>query len=170
MSRAHQYKPIRGKDILFLVAGCLVFLLLTGWWAWSLRTCSAGDCDGVWAWMNEGPVTLRSFAIGFGSGIAFGMIDNCLLFFGMSALDSVFERLPGGRNPNVQAAYGNAMSSSFSAFGAAFVGQAISDITGTDKSPLWSRSIGVFIGGLLGILLPVCIMLLFRGARDDQTH
>ena len=89
------------------------------------------------------------------------MIDNCLLFFGMSALDAVFARLPGGSDPSIQAAYGNAVGSSFSAFGAAFVGQAIVHITGTSHTPLWSQAIGVFVGGLLGILVP-CMLLRLR--------
>ena len=146
--------PIDGRKVAGVLLGSLVFLLLSGAWAYSLRSERGDD---VGAWLNMGPVNARSLAVGLGTGIAFGMIDNVLLFAGIEALDGVIRRLPAGDDPVAAAAYGNAVSSTISAFGSAFVGQAIADLTGQRSSPLWSHALGVLIGGLAGIAVPLTI-------------
>lgn len=161
-------KPINPFAVIAILVGAIVFLLLTGWLSFSLRKCSADKKCSFWEWFNSGPVTWRSVGLGFGTGIAFGGIDNALLFFGISALDSVFQRLPGGLSPVVNAAYGNAFSSSISAFGAAFIGQAIADISGQNSTTLWAESIGVFVGGLIGIIIPSLILSTFTKLKNKD--
>lgn len=160
-----ELKPINGHAVAAILIGSVVFLLALGAAAFAMRTC---DCD-FWSWLNSGPVTMDSVLLGFGTGLAFGAIDNVLLFCGISALDAVFQRLPGGTDPVTNAAYGNAFSSALSAFGSVFVGQLISDITKQTKTTLWAQAIGVFIGGLLGIVLSMMLMGAIRGVSGKKT-
>lgn len=168
---SHTLKSIDFKKIATLLGGCVIFLAITGAIAFLMRPCDESEkpCEGFWEWINNGPIGMDSLAVGFSTSIAFGFIDNVLLMSGMSSLDAVFERLPGGEDPIVAAGYGNAFSSTISMFGSAFVGKIISDLTGAKTSPIWAQSIGVLIGGILGIFLSKLAASLF-GAPEPRRH
>jgi len=156
-------REIHYDKIITLLGWSTFFLAVTCVVAFHMRPCGEGgeNCPDFLEWINNGPITPSSLAVGFSSSIAFGMIDSILLMSGIDAFNTVFERLPGGKDPVVNAGYGNAFSSMISMLGSSFVGKIISDITGTTAYPLWSQAIGVVIGGLLGIFLPRMVQSLF---------
>lgn len=92
------------------------------------------------------------------SNIVFGFIDNAGLFFGGCYLDEIFEKLPGGYDANVTAGYGNTFSDFLGSFLGTFCGLIIQNITGINEGPIYSNSIGIVIGCLIGILIPKLIL------------
>lgn len=154
-------KNIAWTPILILVTVCVV---LTVYFASiAFRECKAqkfGKCEkdaklfDVWKWLNGDNVSLKSIAVGMTSGVVFGFVDNAGLFLGMEALDSVFEKLPFGKEANVKSGYGNTFSDMVGAFMSTFIGRYITYKTGITEYPMWSEAIGVFVGCLLGILIP----------------
>ena len=93
--------------------------------------------------------SMQSILVGMGSGMVFGFIDNAGLWFGMDALDPI---LPGGEL--TKAGLGNTFSDFLGSFLATFIGNIIANKTGVENTPIWSESIGVVTGCLLGILIP----------------
>lgn len=103
-------------------------------------------------------MTVGTIAVGMFSNIVFGFIDNAGLFFGGVYLDELFEKLPGGLDANVTAGYGNTFSDFMGSFVGTFCGMMIINITGINDSPIWSQSLGIVIGCLLGIAIPKLIL------------
>lgn len=158
MAQRLKLERIDTKGVVAMLVGTLIFLLITATWAYTQHQCTHGEPCTFGSWFNGGALSWNSILLGFGSGLAFGAIDNSLLLFGISTLDSLFQRLPGGTDAKINAAYGNAFSSSISGLGAAFVGQVIVDKSGVAQTPLWSQALGILLGGLVGILIPSLIM------------
>lgn len=96
--------------------------------------------------------SVKSILVGMGSGVVFGFIDNAGLWFGMDALDPV---LPGGEL--TKAGFGNTYSDFLGSFLATFIGNIIANKTGVEGTPIWSESVGVVAGCLLGIYVPSMI-------------
>ena len=148
--------PIEWARISAVILGCVVLIVATGYAAYASRKCDDDDkCPSFEEWIDR-DMSPKSIAVGVAAGTVFGLIDNALLWTGMSALDTLFARLPGGDNVNVMAGYGNAFSSVISAFVSTFVGQYIADTFGidVDKTPLWSMAFGILLGCILGIVGP----------------
>lgn len=173
--------PLDWPRIVSVFVGCAVLVVATGAMAFSVRKCDTapldqvGDavlgggsdderqaerpCPDVAQWLDQ-DTSAKSILVGAAAGAAFGLIDNTLLWVGMSSLETLFARLPGGTEPNVLAGYGNAFSSIVSAFVSTFVGRWIADVTDVDvdKSPLWAMALGILLGCLVGIVLPVLLL------------
>ena len=118
---------------------------------------------------------MASILVGMASNVIFGFIDNAGLFFGMDALDPF---LPDGSNWNkqkggaddvaaapaaaeakqgeslIKAGFGNTFSDFLGSFLGSSFGSIIENLTGIDDTPLWSESIGIVLGCLLGIYIP----------------
>jgi hypothetical protein len=105
-------------------------------------------------------VTTKALLVGAGAGFAFGFLDNCFMFMGMSSMDSLFRRLPYAEDDRMLAGYGNAVSSTISAFASSFVGKLINEETGLNSrdAPLWAMSVGLLLGSLLGMYVPRVIL------------
>lgn len=178
-------EPLDWPRIVSVLVGCVVLVVATGAMAFGVRKCDVppsfvghavvsygerarapedekkpSQCPDFEQWIDQ-DTSAKSILVGAAAGAAFGLIDNTLLWVGMSSLETLFARLPGGTEPNVLAGYGNAFSSIVSAFVSTFIGRWIADVTDVDvdKAPLWSMALGILLGCLLGIVIP---SLLFR--------
>jgi hypothetical protein len=108
---------------------------------------------------NGDNVTLTKILVGMSSGFIFGFVDNAGLFFGMDALDGVFSKhLPYGREDKVKAGYGNTFSDVVGSFLSKFIARIVESRTKVTDYPIWSETLGVFIGCLVGIAVPRMIL------------
>lgn len=114
-------------------------------------------CKSSGKWFN-GDLTAKNVFVGMGSFVIFGFIDNAGLFFGGCYLDEVFALLPGSKDANVCAGYGNTYSDALGAFVGTFFGKILNDISGAGPGPMWAEAIGVFFGCLLGIAIPKALV------------
>ena len=161
------HPPIAWGRVLSVLVGCVVLVVLTGALAFAARPCdSTFDCPDLLDWLDR-DTSLKAVLVGAAAGVAFGLVDNALLFIGMNELDTLFARLPGGSMHKVLAGYGNCFSSVISAFVSTFIGRWIADVTHVDvsKAPMWSMALGILVGCLCGIVLP---MLLLENARASR--
>ena len=147
------------KKLLKVVSVLLIISFIMGSISFEIakqRACKEGKEPLTFnKWFN-GKVSLESIMVGMMSGMVFGFIDNAGLFYGMEALDQYMEKLPGGCYRNFQSGYGNAFADSFSSILSVFAGKMIVDATGSsaDDTPLWSQTLGIVIGCLLGMFIP----------------
>jgi hypothetical protein len=103
---------------------------------------------------------------GMAFGIIFGFIDNAGLFFGMDALDPYVKKI--SKDPKISAGIGNTFSDVIGAFAGTFAGSIVKQILnnklkaefpkGVPDGPMWAEAIGIFIGCVLGIIIPSAIM------------
>jgi len=110
--------------------------------------------------------TYVKVAAGLAFGIVFGFIDNAGLFFGMDALDTYIQQY-FGEDKKVAAGIGNTFSDVVGAFAGAFAGSYMEsnmkkafpkDIDECVSTPLWADAVGIFIGCIIGIIIPKAIM------------
>lgn len=110
--------------------------------------------------------TFVKVAAGLAFGVVFGFIDNAGLFFGMEALEPYINYYFGG-DDKVAAGIGNTFSDVVGAFAGAFAGNIMEshmkkafpkDIDDCVSTPLWADSVGIFIGCIIGIIVPKAIM------------
>lgn len=162
MLTRQQLPPVEWGSALRLFLGCIVFTTAIGAWAFHTRSCPPGRrCPTLGEWLDGPAPSLKAALVGLGSGVAFGFIDNCLLFLGIASLDTLFERLPYAHGDSrVIAGYGNTFSSAFSALASTFVGRGIASAThmDVDDAPLWSMALGLVAGGLVGIAVPRALL------------
>jgi hypothetical protein len=126
-------------------------------------------------WFNGNAPTMKTILVGMASSVMFGFIDNAGLFFGMDALDPIFNGwlkldstgndLSGGRGVfgiknsavrgSMAAGLGNTFSDGMGAFLGTFAGRIIQQLTGvSDSPPIWADFLGISIGCLLGAYIP----------------
>lgn len=107
--------------------------------------------------------TFAKVIAGLAFGVVFGFIDNAGLFFGMDALDPFTKNL----DPKIAAGIGNTFSDVIGAFAGSFAGAIMEskmkatfpkDIDECVSTPLWADSLGIFVGCILGIIIPKAIM------------
>ncbi len=110
--------------------------------------------------------TFVKVAAGLAFGVVFGFIDNAGLFFGMDALDPIIREYIS-KDAKVAAGIGNTFSDVVGAFAGAFAGNIMEshmkkafpkDIDECVSTPLWADSVGIFIGCVIGIIIPKAIM------------
>jgi hypothetical protein len=147
------------KKIIKVVSVLLIVAFIMGSISFEIakrRACREGKKPLTFSRWFNGKVSLESIAVGMMSGMVFGFIDNAGLFYGMEALDQYMEKLPNGCYRNVQSGYGNAFADAFSSILSVFAGKMIVDATGSsaDDTPLWSQTLGIIIGCLLGVFIP----------------
>lgn len=150
--------PIESGKVLSVLLGCLVLVVATAGLAFVHRKCDDDGCKDFATWLNGDDVTTKSVLVGMASGVVFGFVDNTLLYTGITALDSVFERFPGSDDERVVAGLGNCFSSTVSAFVSTFIGRLIAEETGMKDGPMWAMAFGLFVGCLLGIIIPRVII------------
>lgn len=153
-------EPIDWARVAAVLAGCVAVIVATGAVAFAVRTCPPGPdggkkCPTLGEWFDQ-DTSAKAILVGAAAGAAFGVIDNTLLYVGMSSLETVFARLPGGRDPLVLAGYGNAFSSVVSIFVSTFVGRWIASVyhLDIDRAPLWSSAVGILVGCVVAIAVP----------------
>ena len=153
-----------------LVIGSLVLILVVGGYAYYLedkeyrktmeRNVKAAKLRhdkrtekprlGLLRFVNgQAPVTWKTVLSGLTFGIVFGFIDNAGLWFGMEALDPY---IPGG--PLTKAGVGNTYSDFLGSTVGTFASVIMIHLTDVKQSPLWANTIGIFLGCLLGIVVP----------------
>lgn len=103
--------------------------------------------------LNGSKFNIKTVIVGMASGIAFGFIDNAGLYFGMDKLDPLFEAM--GAGPLAKSGLGNTFSDMLGGFIGTFAGIVIQTMTGESETPIWSEAVGLVIGCLLGILIPI---------------
>ena len=95
------------------------------------------------------PITWDTVLSGLTFGIVFGFIDNAGLWFGMEALDPYIKA-----GPLTKAGVGNTYSDFLGSTVGTFASAIMVHLTGVKEAPLWANTVGVFIGCLLGIVVP----------------
>ena len=98
------------------------------------------------------PVNLNTVLSGLTFGIVFGFIDNAGLWFGMEALDPYINA-----GPLTKAGVGNTYSDFLGSTVGTFASIIMVHLTGVKEAPLWVNTVGVFIGCMLGIVIPRAI-------------
>lgn len=97
--------------------------------------------------------SFNNILVGMASGLVFGFIDNAGLYLGMDALDPFFSS-----DPLIRAGQGNTFSDLVGSFLGTFIGLYIKNKSGIDDYPVWSESIGIVIGCLLGVYIPAFLL------------
>ena len=158
------------KKLLTVVSVLLIISFIMGSISFEIakrRACSEDKEPLTFSRWFNGKISLKSICVGMMSGMVFGFIDNAGLFYGMEALDQYMVKLPDGCYRNFQSGYGNAFADAFSSILSVFAGKMIIDATGSsaDDTPLWSQTLGIVIGCLMGILIPGKLLGANKGDR-----
>ena len=147
-----EFVLMRIRNVTNLIIGSVILIIVTGIIAYNTEKKNNPELS-VSEFLSFSPFpSLKSIMTGMTSGLVFGFIDNAGLWFGMDALDPY---LPGGAL--TKAGYGNTFSDFLGSFLGTFAGIIIKNVTGITDTPLWSDTIGVVIGCLLGIFIPAAI-------------
>ena len=95
-------------------------------------------------------------------GLCIGFIDNLLLFFGIQTFEEKFKNIIRGWGINDEknlvtgiAGLGNTFSNSFKIFIGTYSHKILTDLFGIYSFPLWTHFLGILIGSILGILIPL---------------
>jgi hypothetical protein len=96
--------------------------------------------------------TFKNVLVGMASGLVFGFIDNLGLYVGMDALDPFLSN-----DPLIRAGQGNTFSDLVGSFLGTFIGVIIRNKSQINDYPVWSESIGICVGCLLGVYIPAFI-------------
>lgn len=98
---------------------------------------------------NTKHLKFEDVMIGITFGVVFGFIDNAGLWIG---LDTLSKYMPGGLK--MQSALGNTYSDFIGSILGTVVSLVAKDAFGDieENAPIWSNTIGIFIGCLLGIV------------------
>lgn len=106
------------------------------------------------------PLTMTMIGVSMVFGVIFGFIDNAGLFFGMDALDPYVKKV--SKDPKVAAGIGNTFSDVIGAFAGSFAGSVVTSLFKTSigecfEGPMWAEAVGIFIGCIIGIIIPKAI-------------
>ena len=98
---------------------------------------------------NTKHLKIQDVIIGITFGVVFGFIDNAGLWIG---LDTLSQYMPGG--VKIQSALGNTYSDFIGSILGTVVSLVAKDMYGNieENAPVWSNTIGILIGCLLGIV------------------
>ena len=155
--------------LLQLVIAVIIIITLLGYISFKLykEDADKDEPNGIWSFLglkvksDEQNKIWKGIVLGMSSGVVFGFIDNAGLWFGMDALDPFLNTIPGVGNLT-KAGLGNTFSDAVGAFAGTFAGIIIQKSLikkGEENIPefIWAEAIGVVIGCLLGILIPMLI-------------
>lgn len=94
----------------------------------------------------------RTILLGMLFGIIFGFLDNLFLFIGIDSLEHL---MPD--NELIKAGLGNTFSDVIGAIVGTFIGSIGQILFSYDETviPLWANTVGIFIGCLLGLYIPL---------------
>ena len=106
-------------------------------------------------------LTLVKILASMAFGVIFGFIDNAGLFFGMDALDPYVKKISS--DSKVSAGIGNTYSDVIGAFAGSFAGSIVQQMLKSQlpycfEGPLWAEATGIFLGCILGIVIPKAIV------------
>ena len=98
---------------------------------------------------NTKHLKIQDVIIGITFGVVFGFIDNAGLWIG---LDTLSQYMPGG--VKIQSALGNTYSDLMGSILGTVISLVAKDMYGDieENAPIWSNTIGILIGCLLGIV------------------
>ena len=144
--------PAEKRKALLLLGGT-VAAVAAAFAAVAYMSYRAGSWKGaLWFLNGDQRFTARALALSMASGVAFGLMDNSLLFFGLDALKPF---LPGGEL--TRAGWASAFSDVVGSFAGAMVAKAIYLSTAFRGGPLYGDAAGVLVGCVLGIYIPRAI-------------
>ena len=138
-----------------LVAVCVILIFISTYLAYQSEKEKEGKKDLTlmeFLSIDKMP-SLNNILVGMASGLVFGFIDNAGLYLGMDRLDPFFSS-----DPLIRAGQGNTFSDLVGSFLGTFIGLYIKNKSGIDDYPVWSESIGIVIGCLIGVYLPAYIL------------
>ena len=151
-------KPVTAdewKDITTLLIVCFVLVIASFCMAFFTRKDKSTGITDYLGFTGEN-ANMNSILVGLVSSTIFGLIDNGGLYFGMSSLDPIFR---ANKMDELEAAgWGNTFSDFLGAFLGTFIGIFVKNMTGIEDTPLWSETIGIVIGCVIGIYLPKYLM------------
>ena len=100
-------------------------------------------------------LTFRIIVSGLVFGIIFGFLDNFFLISGLDVFDAI---LP--KNPKLRAGWGNTYSDLVGSTLGTFVSFALISYLQIDQNniPLWTNSVGMVIGCILGMYIPYYLL------------
>jgi len=147
--------PKQKKRALSLVAVCVILIAISTYFAYQSEKEKEGKQNLTlmeFLSIDKMP-KMNNILVGMASGLVFGFIDNAGLYLGMDALDPFFSS-----DPLIRAGQGNTFSDLIGSFLGTFIGLYIKNKSGIDDYPVWSESIGIVIGCLIGVYLPAAIL------------
>jgi hypothetical protein len=103
--------------------------------------------------LNGSSLSMKSVLVGMVSGLVFGFIDNAGLYLGMDKLDPLFEAMGAGNL--AKSGLGNTFSDMLGGFISTFAGIVIQQMSGESETPIWSEVVGLIIGCIMGIFIPM---------------
>ena len=94
----------------------------------------------------------KTILLGMLFGIIFGFLDNLFLFIGIDSLEHL---MPD--NDLIKAGLGNTFSDAIGAIVGTFIGSIGQILISYDETviPLWANTVGIVIGCLLGLYIPL---------------
>ena len=154
------------NKLLQLIIAVIIIITILGYIAFKLykEDADKDESNDIWSFLGfnfDVPKVWKGIILGMSSGVVFGFIDNAGLWFGMDALDPFLDTIPGVGDLT-KAGLGNTFSDAVGAFAGTFAGIIIQkSLTEKDEKNIpefiWAEAIGVVIGCLLGILIPMLI-------------
>ena len=106
---------------------------------------------------NNSDLKLKTLFVGMTFGIVFGFIDNAGLWFGLHSLEKY---IPGGLLE--KSGWGNTYSNVFGVAVGTFISIIFRTYIPINNIPVWTNTLGVFIGCILGIYIPKYISNLIK--------
>lgn len=106
---------------------------------------------------NNSNLNFKTLWVGMTFGIVFGFIDNAGLWFGLHSLEKY---IPGGLLE--KSGWGNTYSNVFGVSVGTFISIIFRTYIPISNIPVWTNTIGVLIGCILGIYIPKFIIMFFN--------
>ena len=135
-----------------LIIICIIFIVIATKYSYeSEKELKKGLTLSQFLSIDKTPA-LKNVLVGMASGLVFGFIDNLGLYVGMDSLDPFFSN-----DPLIRAGQGNTFSDLIGSFLGTFIGIKIKNKSQINDYPVWSESIGIVVGCLIGVYLPAAI-------------
>jgi len=97
----------------------------------------------------------KTILVGLTFGIVFGFLDNFFIYVGIDSLEPI---LP--KDTVLKAGLGNLYSDAIGAIVGTYIANIVQKWTGIDDDeiPIWTNTIGIIIGCLIGIYIPYLLL------------
>jgi hypothetical protein len=135
-----------------LIIICIIFIVIATKYAYESEKELKKDLTLSQFLSIDKTPALKNVLVGMASGLVFGFIDNLGLYVGMDSLDPFFSN-----DPLIRAGQGNTFSDLIGSFLGTFIGVIIKNKSQINDYPVWSESIGIVVGCLIGVYLPAAI-------------
>lgn len=142
--------------LFFLLCTCII-LSLIAYFAFQVEKANDPNfsTQKFYGTNKEPGEVFKAIGVGMIKGMVFGFIDNAGLFFGMRALDPLFEKkFPDGKHTLVKAGLGNTFSDIVGNLSGIFISSMVTTSTKVSEHPFWAETLGLLVGCLVGLYLP----------------